>query len=153
MDAAGSPFYQMASDIRRSLAELEIVAALGNTTRVQAVIKELEEYDRRWQARDDLPVEDRSQPPVGRATRQQRQIRTGEPDPNTATTRAGTTATAQSTTATPASTPSTPNPASPTSPPESPGQSTSTSSPPPASTPSPPASPPPPPARPASGSK
>jgi hypothetical protein len=134
--AAGSPYYQMASNITRSLAELEIVAAHGNLTRVQAVMKELEEYANQWNRRDDLAEEDRRRPPIGRSTRQQRQIRTGEPMgtmPARTTAAAGTTATSAGETTTPATTARKPAAA-------------------PSTPPSPPAPPPPPPARPSSSS-
>jgi hypothetical protein len=78
IELAGSPFYQLASKIKQALGEREIVAELGNTERVYAMDKELSEYRRAWDERPDIDREEgRSTPPIGRQTRQERQIRTG----------------------------------------------------------------------------
>jgi hypothetical protein len=79
IELAGSPFYQLASKIKQALGEREIVAELGNTERVYAMDKELSEYRRAWDERPDTDrVEGRSTPPIGRQTRQERQIRAGD---------------------------------------------------------------------------
>jgi hypothetical protein len=104
IELAGSPFYQLASKIKQALGEREIVAELGNTERVYAMDKELSEYRRAWDERSDTDREEgRSTPPIGRQTRQERQIRTGgetgTPSPQPAP--AATTTTAPSTPAPP----------------------------------------------------
>jgi hypothetical protein len=77
MELAGSPFYQLAPKIRQALGEREIVTELGNTERVYAMDKELEEYRRAWDDRPEEARASRNTPPIGRQTPSERQIQTG----------------------------------------------------------------------------